>query len=309
MKLNFSKMPNRLRRFNVKWKGYYKWSVKDYRWLLMFLISRFNFIKKLSVYVSEKPNKKQESLEKSSCLDSIEIDKIVDFLKKDGLYSGINLPTNLVEEIHKYVDIANCYGNRKPEFSFLHKEKELAEEKYKKTFIVGDYPNVSQHCPAVRQLQRDPKLLDIATKYLNAKPVHLSTKLWWSYATEVHLDNRLNFAQVFFHYDLIDYRSVQFFFYLTDVDLSSGPHVCVLGSHQNKKFTHQFSFFTGRSDRDIIDYYGNDNLKFVCGKTGLGFVEDPYCFHKGIPPSQNNRLLLKIVFGINNYRTSDSKTM
>ncbi len=309
MKLNFSKMPNHVRRFNVKWQGYYQWAVKDYRWFWMFLISRFNLVRNLSIYLSQKPDKKQESLENVSCLDSIETDKIVDWLKKDGLYSGINLPTNLIKELHNYVDVASCYGNRKREFSFLHKKKELAEKKYQETFVVGDYPNVIKDCPAVRQLQTDPKILEIATKYLNAKPVHLSTKVWWSYATEVSLDNRLNFAQVFFHYDLIDYRSLQFFFYLTDVDLSSGPHVCVLRSHQNKKFAHQFSLFTGRSDQNIIDSYGTENLKFICGKAGLGFVEDPYCFHKGIPPSQKNRLLLKIVFGINSYRTSSSRKM
>ncbi len=305
--LNFFSIPNYVKRLEVKWKGYYKWAVKDYRWFLMFLLSRFKLIKKLSAYFCRQPHESPKNLQEISCLDSIEEDKIVDFLKKDGLYSGINLPSKLVKEIHNYVDSSSCYGNRKPEFSFPYVEKEIAEEKYNETFIIGDYPNVGQNCRAVRQLQRDPKLLEIATKYLNAKPVHLSTKLWWSYATEAPLDNRLNFAQVFFHYDLIDYRSIQFFFYLTDVDLSSGPHVCILGSHQNKKLTHQLSFFTGRSNQDIIDYYGTDNLKLVCGKAGLGFVEDPYCFHKGIPPSQKDRLLLKIVFGVNSYRIGSPK--
>ena len=242
-------------------------------------------------------------MQQISCLDSIDEKKIVDFLNKDGLSVGINLPSKLVKEIYNYVETANCYGNRKSQFSFPYTEKEIAEKKYNKTFIIGDYPHVAKDCPTVRQLQTDPKLLEIATLYLKAKPVHLSTKLWWSYATEAPLTNRLNFAQIFFHYDLIDYRSIQFFFYLTDVELSSGPHVCVLGSHQNKKLTHQLSCFTGRSDRHIIDYYGTDNLKFVCGKAGMGFVEDPYCFHKGIPPTQKNRLMLKIVFGVNNYRS------
>ena len=164
---------------------------------------------------------------------------------------------------------------------------------------------MDRDCEAVRQLQRNPKLLEIATQYLNTKPVHLSTKLWWSYATEASLTERLNFAQVFFHYDLLDYRCLQFFFYLTDVDRFSGPHVYVRGSHQNKKFTHQLSFFTGRSDKEIIDYYGTDNIEVICGKAGLGFVEDPYCFHKGIPPSSKNRLILKIVFGVNSYRSGN----
>lgn len=87
--------------------------IKDYRWFWMFLISRFHWVRNLSIYACQKPDKKQESLKKNSCLESIEIDKIVDWLKKDGLYSGINLPTNLINEIHNYVDVASCYGNRK----------------------------------------------------------------------------------------------------------------------------------------------------------------------------------------------------
>ena len=302
--LNDSNTPNYIKRFEVKWKRYYQWAIADYRWLFMFFFSRFNFIRNLSAYFFSQLNESQKSPKEISCLKSIEEDGIINGLKKDGLYVGINLPSKLIQQIHDYANTSKCYGNRQLRFPISNMEKKIAERKYNETFIIGDYPRVSKDCLAIRQIEKDPKLLKIATRYLNAKPVHLSTKLWWSYATETSLTNRLKFAQVFFHYDLIDYRSVQFFFYLTDVELSSGPHVCVLGSHQNKKLIHQFSLFTGRSDKEIIDYYGNDNLKFICGKAGLGFVEDPYCFHKGIPPSQKNRLMLKIVFGINSYQFS-----
>ncbi|WP_144863262.1 hypothetical protein [Hyella patelloides] len=295
-------MPNYLKRFEAKWRRYYGWAIADYKWFFMFFLSRFKFIRNLSAYFFCQPHESQKSCQEISCLDNIEEDEIVDFLNKDGLYVGINLPSKLVKQIHNYVNVSSCYGNEQPQFSFPYMDKEIAEKKYNETFIIGDYPDVSEDCLAVRQLEKDPKLLEIASLYLNAKPVHLSTKLWWSYATEVPISDRLNFAQVFFHYDLLDYHSIQFFFYLTDVELSSGPHVCVLRSHQNKKLTHQLSCFTGRSDRDIINYYGTDNLKFVYGEAGLGFVEDPYCFHKGIPPSRKNRLMLKIAFGVNNYR-------
>ncbi len=297
-----SSMPNYLKRIKVKWKKYYQWALTDYRWLFMFVLSRFKLIRDLSTYFFCQPVQSQPGIQRSSCLDSIEEDKIVDILKKDGLYVGINLPNKLVKQIRDYANTSRCYGNKKPQFSFHHLEKEIAEKKYNQTFIIGDYLDVAKDCPAVKQIENDPKLLEIAAKYLKAKPVHLSTKLWWSYATEASLSDRLDFAQVFFHYDFIDYHSIQFFFYLTDVEIWNGSHVCVLGSHKNKKLTHQLSFFAGQSDRDIIDYYGCNALKFVCGKAGLGFAEDPYCFHKGIPPSKVDRLILKIVFGVNNYK-------
>ncbi|WP_019507452.1 hypothetical protein [Pleurocapsa sp. PCC 7319] len=298
-------MPNYLKRIEVKWKRYYKWALADYRWLFMFLLSRFKSIRNLSTLFLDQPHENPKKLSETSCLNNIKEDEISDLLKKDGLYVGINLPSKLIKQIHNYVNTAHCYGNRDRLLPFLHTEKEIAEKKYEQTFIIGDYLDAHKDCEAIRQLQGDPKLLEIATQYLNTKPVHLSTKLWWSYATEASLTDRLNFAQVFFHYDLLDYRCLQFFFYLTNVDLSSGPHVCVRGSHQNKKLTHQFSFFTGRSDKNIVDYYGTDNLEVICGKAGLGFVEDPYCFHKGISPSKKNRLILKIVFSANSYRSGN----
>ncbi len=53
---NLSSMPNYLKIFKVKWKGYYKWAMADYRWLLMFCLSRFKFIKNLSAYFSHQPH-------------------------------------------------------------------------------------------------------------------------------------------------------------------------------------------------------------------------------------------------------------
>ena len=77
--MNFSSMPNYLKRFEVKWKGYYKWACKDYKWLLMFFLSRFKFIRNLSTYFFCQPHENPKNLPEISCLESIEEDKIVDF--------------------------------------------------------------------------------------------------------------------------------------------------------------------------------------------------------------------------------------
>ena len=103
-----------------------------------------------------------------------------------------------------------------------------------------------------------------------------------------------------FHYDLDDYRFLKFFFYLTDVDDKSGPHICVRASHKYKKFSH-ILLRKRETDREIIDSYGEESLVTICGEAGFGFVEDPLCFHKGLTPTHKDRLLLQIEFATTDY--------
>ena len=36
-------------------------------------------------------------------------------------------------------------------------------------------------------------------------------------------------------------------------------------------------------------------------KAGFGFIEDPLCFHKGLTPTERDRLLLQIEFATTDY--------
>ena len=130
------------------------------------------------------------------------------------------------------------------------------------------------------------------------------TRIWWLFVVNEQAYD-LNMGAYFFHYDIDDYRCLKFFFYLTDVDLSSGYHVCVRGSHKKKKLAHILSLFKLRSDREIIDYYGEKNLVPICGETGFGFAEDTFCFHKATPPTSKDRLVLQIQFNTKDYNNSN----
>jgi hypothetical protein len=99
----------------------------------------------------------------------------------------------------------------------------------------------------------------------------------------------------------IDYRALFFFFYLTDVDSTTGPHMVARGSHRRKKLRHRLSLFVGRPDGEIIEYYGGDNVVTVTGPAGTGFAEDPFCFHRGTPPTSGDRLMLRVHFRISDY--------
>ncbi|WP_373527707.1 phytanoyl-CoA dioxygenase family protein [Nostoc sp.] len=277
---------------------------KNPRWLLMRKIGRFTTIRSIAASFSNPPSKSHEAIEDNcSLFNCINVDKVVEYLKKDGCYLGINLPRNIVQEILDFATYTTCYdhGEGKPGFYYL--EKEQAQTKHERNFVFGRYYNTALLCPAIRKLESDPKLLEIAAKYLKADPVHQGNNLWWSFARKTtpyeQFQNVHQRTQVF-HYDLDDYRFLKFFFYITDVGLSSGPHVYVSGSHEKKKLLHKL--LRGPCDeKNLINYYGADSIMTVCGEAGFGFVEDTFGFHKGATPTDRDRLLLVIEFAINDY--------
>lgn len=241
------------------------------------------------------------SQETNSILHNINVDTLVSGIRTDSYAPGINLPQAVIQEILEYAKSAPCYADRNSAASFYYREKTQAETSLGRKIRLGSYFH-AQGCAAVRKLENDPAILAIAAKYLGAPPLHIASELWWSFPVEGTPVEQLKAAQVF-HYDLDDYRFIKFFFYLTDVDLSSGPHILIRGSHKNKKLSHQILGVrcASKPDEEIVNCYGAENLVTICGSAGLGFAEDATCFHKGTLPTQKERLLLQIEFAINDY--------
>lgn len=238
---------------------------------------------------------------KNSVFQDIDVEAAVSSLKTDSYALGLNLPQDVIQEILDYAHSAPSYADRNPEQTFYYRNKEKKEASLGKPIRLGSYFN-AEGCSIIRKLENDPGILAIAAKFLEAAPVHIATELWWSFPVSGTPLEQLKAAQVF-HYDLDDYRFIKFFFYLTDVDQSSGPHVLLRGSHKNKKFFHQLLGVrcASKDDKEIIECYGAENLVTLCGSAGLGFAEDSTCFHKGTLPSGKERLLLQMEFAITNY--------
>ncbi len=302
-----SKYQYLLLRFKIKFRYYWICSTKNYKWSLMFILSRFQIFRSIATYIS-KPYSLDKYQENPSLFESLNVKDVVESLRANGYYLGIKLPQNIVKEIFSFTQSEKCFANQDQQIFFNLSEKEDAQAKYKKTFVISDYL-YPETCSAISKIENDPKLVEIAANYLKSKPISTNTRLWWSFAGDVALNERLNFAQELFHYDPLDYSSLKFFFYITDVDLSSGPHVCVRGSHKKKKLSHQLTLFIGRSDQEIINYYQFENIVTICGEAGFGFAEDPYCFHKGTPPMQRDRLMLQVEFCRNDYRLNEIESV
>jgi hypothetical protein len=123
--------------------------------------------------------------------------------------------------------------------------------------------------------------------------------MWWSFPTEMSEYQKARNAQLF-HYDLDDFRFVKFFWYLTDVDETAGPHVMVLGTHDRKKIAHQL-LIRRIPDDEVVAGYGTERVKEITLPAGKGFAEDTFCLHKGQAPTGKARLLLQLEFGVNDF--------
>lgn len=295
---------NWLLRLYLKTSRYYKFATHSPYWAFVLLFGRLKMMRDLIGFFFASP-----SLEKYPEADSlfadIAVEQAVESLKQDGYYLGLHLPPTILQEIIDFVDSANIYARTHPHLKFIYPDKEKIRAEYGDTFVHGCYAKTDfRRLAAIQKLENDPKLLKIAALYLGAKPVHVRTELTWCFVAERQLYEQMGDAQVLFHYDIDDFRAIKFFFYLTDVDRYSAPHVCVRGSHQKKKLSHQFSLFIGRSDEEICDYYGSENLVTIEGKAGFGFAEDTFCFHRGTPPIHRDRLMLQIEFALKNTGTT-----
>ncbi|MDH3603263.1 MAG: hypothetical protein OEU26_26920, partial [Candidatus Tectomicrobia bacterium] len=219
-------------------------------------------------------------------------------LGRDGLCLGVNLPLDVVDEIVQFALQTRCYGNGQPGWGFFHHEKQDVANRLGLKFTTADYFNTSES-EVIRRVLNDPALLAIARQYLGGVPVHQGTRLRWSYGVELSELEKYKYSRTF-HYDLDDYQAIKFFFYLTDVEMNTGPHVCVRGSHNTKRFSHRV--LRGRcADEDVIEYYGADKVAVICGSAGAGFAEDTFCMHKGLATIQEDRLVLILEYALHDY--------
>ena len=236
-----------------------------------------------------------------SVFPSIDTKEVLTQIRKQGLYSGFNLPSQPLAEILAFTQTTRMHGGfgdvTQAKTHFFPQERAEMAAKTGSNFIIGHYAEAALRCPAIRQIENDPKILSIAHSYFGKPPGSVKTMLWWSFATQASTQERLGSSQtVLFHFDEFDYRFLYFSFYLTDVDEMAGAHICVKGSHNKKSLRLLFST-ASQSDETILGQYGSENIVTLTGKAGFGFVEDAFAYHKATAPVKRDRLFLQVRVG------------
>jgi hypothetical protein len=141
----------------------------------------------------------------------------------------------------------------------------------------------------VMDLANDPCILSVAKRFLGATPTLSNVTMWWSLAGR----SAPKEAQLF-HRDRDDLRFCKLFFYLTDVDMESGPHVYVRGSAQDERLREHRRL----SDDEVTATFGADRVTHVCGPAGSAFLVNTYGIHKGLLPKSRDRLLLQLQYSL-----------
>ncbi len=277
------------------------------RWILVFLLARFTLVRLIHQQIYQVFFSASNPItRKASLFPELDSHKAINSLNKDGIFDCISLPESIVKEILDFVYASKCYGGGKPHFGFKIDAKRELDAAYDKPFFVAKYFNVSESCSAIRKLAQDPKIWQIATTYIGKKAKYTGASLYWTFPVEdsSYDSDQLGFCQ--YHYDLDDFASIRFSFYLTDVDLDAGPHICILGSHRLRAFFHEANYFSRRpAEQQLKNFYGENKIISLTGKAGSGFIEDTFCFHRGSVPKSTRRLFLQLHFAVNNYNPTE----
>ena len=216
-------------------------------------------------------------------------------LRSNGFSKGIDLPEKYVTDILAFTGSTSITVGAHPGVIISTGDqappiKHIADYSYR---------NPHRSCAAINAISNDPAILGIAREYLGvANPVLYSTIMYWSFpkrdtSGNIISDNR---QKKLFHFDVSDSKALSLFFYLTDVDENSGPHIVIAGTNHNRTL---FNLLNWRlSDERAKKKYG-DRIQALTGKRGTGFFEDLLNYHKhSLPHEASPRLMLALNYVI-----------
>jgi hypothetical protein len=270
----------------------------------MYVFGRFNIVRSIVVwlYSLRTAQAPADQPDLPALTQNVDVEEAARGVRQDGFYPCLKLRPEVVEQLLAFSSLAMCFGDSNLDFPLRYADREMVERQCGRQFKLGNYNYALQASPVLRALASDPQLLAIAQKYLQTEPVLISARMWWSFACPADAEQQMKAGQGF-HYDLDGYRAIAFFFYLTDVGASNGPHIYVRGSHLKKLLSHKVSLHKGRDEAQINRVYGLEDQVMCCGPAGTGFAEDIFGFHKGLHPESGDRLIVQLRYGLRDYGT------
>jgi hypothetical protein len=226
-------------------------------------------------------------------------------LRREGYCLGLALAPSTVQSLTARCEAATTWADRDPKRPLAPGVAgALARGAGDDRIRSATFRNQQEDWADFRAIRDDLWIRAVARDYLGAEPCYLRSELAWSFPVGGTDQQRLAMAQRL-HCDINDYRTLKFFFYLTDVDAGAGPHSYLPKHCAPRRFRHQMLGQRSASiaEERLIDAYGGArNLVTVTGDAGTGFAGDPYYFHRGDSPTQRARLLLQVEFGRRQYR-------
>jgi hypothetical protein len=212
-------------------------------------------------------------------------------LRETGISQRLHLPEGVVNSVIEFANqmpYRDLNGRSRFQISELERDNAASDLSGLRgicTDIAGS--------PHIINILSDYVLCQIATLYLGYEPRSVEAYL------EVLLTPRApaadgSYAPFEYHYDVPGFNFIGFFFYLSDVDhTTGGAHAIILNSNRDKPL--RFMLQSARTaGRQVFEYYKREDELAIYGQKGRGFVEDLYAFHKVSRPETKDRLALHI---------------
>ncbi|WP_204106194.1 MULTISPECIES: tetratricopeptide repeat protein [Spirulina sp. CCY15215] len=147
----------------------------------------------------------------------------------------------------------------------------------------------------IQGLATDPYFLAVAQRHLGAQPILANVSMWWSSAIDQSPNSAM--AQLY-HFDMDWLKWTNFFIYLTDVTTDTGPHCYIANTHhrQAKPETLLARRYVRIADRELQEYYPEEDFVEITGLRGTVIVGDTRCYHKAKPLKTGDRLMINITY-------------
>lgn len=213
-------------------------------------------------------------------------------LHRHGYHAGLQLPAVAVSQLRLHAERNFCTTGTGNGERFLIGDVQAGRLPSGRPVAVADVD--VGNCPVAADIAGDPKLVAVVRHFFGYMPAHVAIRLYWSPCSALSDDERRwNGQTIDYHYDIERGHAVYAFFYLSDTDRHAGAHVVIAGSHGAKP-ARLLLASTRQPEETVLGHYGADRVVVLQGKAGFGFLEDPSCFHRALPPISAPRLMLQL---------------
>ena len=226
------------------------------RWLLYqaqkarFLLFRGPFRDCFVRFFQKRSKTKSIALQGPSIFPDLDVEKTLHELNTTGYSEAFLLDQDRVESLSGFLSSSGC--------------KHIYE--------------VHGRCESFDRIAYDPKVIAVARRYIGAEPIMYASSLYLNgpdpNAEGTHSPKPKSEDLV--HFDANDFKDLNLFIYLNDVDQDTSPHFVIKGTHKEKSFR---DLITLRYNRGEIDLRFPAGLETITGPAGFAFFEDTSCFH------------------------------
>jgi hypothetical protein len=222
----------------------------------------------------------------SSRLSSYDSSKCISNLK---LYGYSLLPKNInhveINELLNFASLTPAYDARGNSTYPLDSDATITSARY--IWKTSDLISLD----VIKKLAADSGMAVIAQEYLGTKAYLAHITMWLDIYHPETYDAHV------YHFDNDGPGFLKFFYYITDIGISNGPHRFIRGSHHPIKPKH-FSISKRYDETELLSFYGSQNEIIFEGVAGTTIAEDTRGFHRGTSVKEGKRIILQFEYSL-----------